>query len=113
MNEERDPFADRCAFVGPYDMGRCVGVEGHRNGHTFDHQLGKEKITAGLTEQEHALIGMLGLCATSFKKILKDDERRPNDYPWDEAEFVAHIHDLQHAVMARACSRLWPERYRP
>lgn len=69
-----------------------------------------------LTDREHALIDALGKCASEFKGILDDDERRAGslrDYPWDVAEFVAHIHDLQHAVMARACSRLWPARYRP
>lgn len=69
-----------------------------------------------LTDAEHALIEKLGSCASDYKAILATDERRAGhlrDYPWDEAEFVAHVHDLQHAVMARACSRLWPNRYRP
>lgn len=31
----------------------------------------------------------------------------------DPADFAAHVHDLQHAVMARAAVRAYPDRYRP
>lgn len=69
-----------------------------------------------VTDEENHIIDILGEAATRYKRLLKEDDARQGvlrDYPWDEAEFVAHIHDLQARVMARATSRAFPERFRP
>ncbi len=72
-----------------------------------------------MTEAEHALVSLLGECARRYRTVLMSSgEVGPYDgltaaIQGDLREFVAHIHDLQYAVMARAAIRIWPERYRP
>jgi transcriptional regulator with XRE-family HTH domain len=73
-----------------------------------------------LTPAELALVDELGVCYLDFRAVLyasdpasasgqglSDAQQR------DLAEFAAHVHDLQHAVMARAAVRAYPDRYRP
>jgi hypothetical protein len=79
-----------------------------------------------LTESELALIATLGECAQAFVALINDDfdphrryfgmsesERdvRLAVHEGDLAEFIAHVHDLQHAVMARAARRSHPEHF--
>lgn len=75
-------------------------------------------MTAGLTDQERALCRKLGECAGEYVQALGNGE--PVDWAeltpaqqGDLREFVGHIHDLQHAVMARAAIRAHPEEFRP
>jgi|GEM_PF-6587650 len=77
-----------------------------------------------MTEAEHALCRKLGECATEYVQALiagtttrygrpASEYRELSDqHKRDVAEFVAHVHDLQHAVMARAAIRCYPELYR-
>lgn len=83
-----------------------------------------------LTVDELALVQKLGECATEFGALLTADrgarpERDDPDFgliegrratlagihDHDVAEFFGHIHDLQHAVMARAARRAHPEAF--
>jgi hypothetical protein len=80
--------------------------------------------TEPMTEAEHVLCQKLGQCATEYVQVLiaatttrhgrpASEYRELSDqHKHDVVEFVAHIHDLQHAVMARAAIRCYPERYR-
>ncbi len=76
-------------------------------------------MTAELTVAELNLIDKLGECASAFAALLDGDRApaRTGSAEWhrlkqahagDLAEFVAHVHDLQHAVMARSTRRLHP-----
>jgi transcriptional regulator with XRE-family HTH domain len=72
-----------------------------------------------LTHVEHDLIGKLGVCYLDFRAILYASEEASasgqgisDAQQRDLGEFAAHVHDLQHAVMARAAIRAYPDRYR-
>jgi len=73
---------------------------------------------AWLTDDEHALVHKLGECASEYVGVLADAagvegaNPLPSPLQHDVGEFVAHIHDLQHAVMARAAIRAYPDLYR-
>lgn len=67
--------------------------------------------TQGPTSAEIALCVKLGECATEFAELLRSDGQRAGSP--DVAEFVAHIHALQHAVMARSAVRARPDVFRP
>jgi hypothetical protein len=79
-----------------------------------------------MTVAELALVQILGQCVEAFVALcdvdfdprreyaaLGDDERatRLAVRSGDIAEFVAHVHDLQHAVMARAARRAHPDAF--
>jgi hypothetical protein len=66
-----------------------------------------------LTEAEHDLCHKLGSCAGDYTATLGGWDNLSDAQRQDVREFTAHIHDLQHAVMARAAIRAYPERYRP
>jgi hypothetical protein len=74
---------------------------------------------AGLGPDELAVCELLGECARRYRRMLTDSgEVGPYDgltatQKQDLGEFVAHVHDLQHAVMARAATRAHPEVFRP
>jgi hypothetical protein len=82
-------------------------------------------VVSGLTDRELVLCRKLGECASEYVQVLlagaTDRHGRPaseyrelsDQHKHDVAEFVAHIHDLQHAVMARAAIRAHPEEFRP
>jgi hypothetical protein len=61
-----------------------------------------------LTPAEHHLIKLLGECWTRYSRIVGDGPTRAAD----SNEFVTKIHDLQHAVMAQAAARAYPDEYR-
>jgi len=62
-----------------------------------------------LTPVEHELIEMLGRCASAFANhVVGNGSTRACDI----AEFYAHVHDLQHTVMAQACARAFGSLYR-
>lgn len=63
-----------------------------------------------LTDAEHEIIDLLGRAAGIYsREVLGGDE---NNRYYDLAEFVHHVHLLQHAVMAQAAARAYPARYR-
>lgn len=75
---------------------------------------------ASLTGAEHDLVGKLGDCWLDFRAILHASDPASaggqglsTAQEHDLREFAAHVHDLQHAVMARAAVRAYPDRYRP
>lgn len=61
-----------------------------------------------LTAREQQLVSLLGDCWSEFIQILGNFTTNPEN----KREFAAHIHDLQHAIMAQAASRAYPELYR-
>lgn len=68
-----------------------------------------------LTEQELNLCKKLGECASDYADVLSDGMGYKGLSPvqrQDVVEFVTHIHDLQHAVMARAAIRAHPKEFR-
>lgn len=74
----------------------------------------------GFTDKEQRLLRLLGQAAEYYAQVLKENRaRREPDvtYPTgglsendrnDLNEFVHHIHDLQHAVMAEVARRAHP-----
>lgn len=61
-----------------------------------------------LTDAEHELIVHLGTAFTRYCAVVGDGASRAGDL----AEFASRVHDLQHAVMAQAAARAYPDRYR-
>lgn len=61
-----------------------------------------------LTDAEHLLIKQLGECATVYFDVVGTGRTATADIN----EFVHKIHDLQHAVMAQAAARAYPDLYR-
>ncbi len=57
-----------------------------------------------LTEEEHRLVQQLGSAASKFCTMFK--------HPFDQEEFVQHIHACQNAVLAQAAARAFPSLYR-
>jgi hypothetical protein len=75
---------------------------------------------AGLTPNEVALCRQLGACYLDYRAVVyasSPDSASGQDLTQaqqqDLREFAAHIHDLQHAVMARAAIRAHPDVFRP
>jgi hypothetical protein len=63
---------------------------------------------AFLTAAEHELVELLGACASRWAQIVSHQPSRAGDIN----EFVLWIHACQHAVLAQAAARAYPERYR-
>lgn len=61
-----------------------------------------------LTDAEHDVIERLGKLWGDLCAIVDDGSTRGHDC----SELVVHVHALQHAVMAQAAARAYPERYR-
>lgn len=61
-----------------------------------------------LTDAEHELVTKLGECFDAYTSIVGPGGTRSADL----SEFAARIHDLQHAVLAQAAARAYPDRYR-
>lgn len=63
-----------------------------------------------LTEAEIALVNKLGECADEFCALVRADRQGGAEAALhDLDEFIAHMHDLQHAVMCRSTRRDHPE----
>ncbi len=63
-----------------------------------------------LTEAEHEAVSMAGrLYAHIVENVIGDGLTRDADI----GELAHHIHHIQHAVMAQAAARRYPDRYRP
>lgn len=68
---------------------------------------GKEEL---LTEAEHEVVELLGKAWNAFiQGVVREDGPTAEH---DRAEFLTHIHDAQHAIMAQAAGRAYPNRYR-
>lgn len=61
-----------------------------------------------LTGAEHAVIRQAGDLYTAACAVVGDGPTRDADL----AELIAHVHAIQHTVMAQAASRAYPEEYR-
>lgn len=61
-----------------------------------------------LTEREQAAVTKLGELWGDLCAIVEDGPTRDPDL----AELIVHVHALQHAVMAQAAARAYPETYR-
>jgi hypothetical protein len=75
---------------------------------------------AGLTPNELALCRKLGACYLDYRAVIyasspdsASGQGLSQAQQHDLREFAAHIHDLQHAVMARAAIRAHPDVFRP
>ena len=64
--------------------------------------------TAYLTSDEHAAIKTCANTWLAIRKVVGSGETRSADL----GEVVAHIHALQHFVMAQAAARAYPDLYR-
>jgi len=62
-----------------------------------------------LSAAEQQLTDLLGKAWNLFCVIVEDGPTRSDDL----AEIATKIHDLQHAVMAQAAARAYPDTYRP
>lgn len=73
--------------------------------------MGRRENTEGLlTDKEHETIDALGQAATLYREVLT--ATGGVTAAADFAEFAAHIHDCQNAVLANAAARAYPKRYR-
>lgn len=63
---------------------------------------------AGLTDAEHAVVRLAGDLWNAICVAIPDGPTRANDL----GELVVHVHAIQHAVMANAAARAYPETYR-
>lgn len=63
---------------------------------------------APLTDQEHAAISACADAWNAIVPIVGDGPTREQDLN----EIAAHIHALQHFVMAQAAARAYPDLYR-
>ena len=62
-----------------------------------------------MTDAEHRVVALLGEAFTLYaQEIVADGPTRSHDV----GEFAARTHDLQHAVMAQAAARAYPDLYR-
>jgi len=61
-----------------------------------------------LTPAEHHALALTADLANLTKEIIANGSTR-ND---DDAEITAHIHVIQHTIMAQAAARAYPEQYR-
>jgi hypothetical protein len=64
---------------------------------------------APLTEAEHAAIRKAAELWNALCSAIPDGPTRAADL----GELVAHVHAIQHAVMANAAARAYPDLYRP
>ena len=65
--------------------------------------------TPSLTDAEHKVVSLLaGAMSTYATEVVAHGPTRSHDLD----EFAARIHDLQHAVMAQAAARAYPDLYR-
>lgn len=62
-----------------------------------------------LTEQEREVISMAGRLWDALCGVIDRGPTRAADC----AELIPHVHAIQHAVMAQAAARFYPEEYRP
>lgn len=67
-----------------------------------------QEVAAGLTEQEHLALDLTAQLWNLLCAIAHDGPSRLGDL----AELAAHVHVIQHAVMANAAPRAHPARYR-
>lgn len=61
-----------------------------------------------LTADEHDALKLTGALWNLVGRIVADGRSRPADL----AEISIHIHNLQHAILAQAAARAYPDRYR-
>lgn len=65
--------------------------------------------TIGLTEAEHKA---MGLTAELWNLLVQEVIDRKGTVRQDSAEIALHIHNIQHAILAQAAARAYPEQYR-
>lgn len=61
-----------------------------------------------LTEDERTALRLSGELANACHRIIGDGPTAEHDW----AEMASHIHVIQHAVMAQAAARAYPDEYR-
>jgi hypothetical protein len=61
-----------------------------------------------LTDDEHTAVTACADAWAAICKVVGDGPTRAGDL----GEVIAHIHALQHFVMAQAAARCYPDRYR-
>lgn len=61
-----------------------------------------------LTDAEHAVVEQAGALWAAICEAIPDGPTRDADL----RELIAHVHAIQHAVMANAAARAYPDRYR-
>lgn len=62
-----------------------------------------------LTDAEHAVIRQAGDLWGAICSVVGDGPTRDADL----REMITHVHAIQHAIMAQAAHRAYPEHYRP
>lgn len=70
--------------------------------------LGK-KVEIGFTEAEQRAINLTIELVNTYAQLVGHGPTRDADM----AEFVAHIHPIQNAIMAQLASRVYPQYFRP
>jgi hypothetical protein len=62
-----------------------------------------------LTQEEHDVVQLAGELWGEICRVIPDGPTREADL----RELIIHIHAIQHAVMANAAARAYPDAYRP
>lgn len=70
--------------------------------------LGKPKPQIGFTEMEQKAINLTIELANAYAQIVGDGPSRDGDM----AEFVAHLHPIQNAIMSQLAHRIYPQFFR-
>lgn len=65
-------------------------------------------MSALLTDDEHEVIEMAGALWKKLNELLEHGA----GWQGDRLELIGHVHAIQHAVMANAAARAYPELYR-
>jgi hypothetical protein len=64
--------------------------------------------TAALTDDELHALDLTADLANAVSRIIGGERTGAHDW----AEMAAHIHCIQHAIMAQAAARAYPDRFR-
>ena len=61
-----------------------------------------------LTDDEHKVVRLAGDLWNQIVRMIPDGPTRDDDLH----ELIVHVHAIQHAIMANAAARAYPETYR-
>lgn len=62
-----------------------------------------------LSDDEHRAVELAGELWNLLSRVVDDGPTRDADL----RELIAHVHAIQHTVMAQAAARAYPDTYRP
>lgn len=87
---------------------RAAAGAGWQQGWLAGQAATRGQASEPLTPEEHQALQLTADLWNLLNRIVGNDRSRAGDL----AEVASHIHNIQHAVLAQAAARAYPDRYR-